>query len=149
MSRKMDVIVVGAGASGLTAAIQAARKGARVLILEHMDKAGKKILVTGNGKCNFTNEKQGIAYYNGKNPAFVLPALRQFGFTETLQFFKELGIHPQNKRDGYYYPASGQAASVIEVLLLECKRLNIEIAYNVGIREIHRETEGFSFHTKQ
>lgn len=149
MSRKFDVIVVGAGASGLTAAIQAARKGAHVLILEHMDKAGKKILVTGNGKCNFTNEKQGIAYYNGKNPAFVLPALRQFGFTETLQFFQELGIHPQNKRDGYYYPASGQAASVIEVLLLECKRLKVKIAYNVGIREIHREAEGFSFHTKQ
>lgn len=149
MSRKFDVIVVGAGASGLTAAIQAARKGAHVLILEHMDKAGKKILVTGNGKCNFTNEKQGIAYYNGKNPAFVLPALRQFGFTETLQFFKELGIHPQNKRNGYYYPASGQAASVIEVLLLECKRLKVKIAYNVGIREIHRKAEGFSFHTKQ
>lgn len=149
MSRKFDVIVVGAGASGLTAAIQAARKGAHVLILEHMDKAGKKILVTGNGKCNFTNEKQGIAYYNGKNPAFVLPALRQFGLTETLQFFKELGIHPQNKRDGYYYPASGQAASVTEVLLLECNRLNVQIAYNVGIRKIHRETEGFSFHTKQ
>ena len=149
MSRKFDVIVVGAGASGLTAAIQAARKGAHVLILEHMDKAGKKILVTGNRKFNYTNEKQGIAYYNGKNPAFVLPALRQFGFTETLQFFKELGIHPQNKRNGYYYPASGQAASVIEVLLLECKRLKVKIAYNVGIREIHRKAEGFSFHTKQ
>ena len=78
-----------------------------------------------------------------------MPALRQFGFTETLQFFKELGIHPQNKRNGYYYPASGQAASVIEVLLLECKRLKVKIAYNVGIREIHRKAEGFSFHTKQ
>ena len=61
MSRKFDVIIVGAGASGLTAGIQAARKGAQVLILEHMDQAGKKILATGNGKCNFTNEKQGIA----------------------------------------------------------------------------------------
>ncbi len=144
-----DSIIVGAGASGLMAAIQAARKGAHVLILEHMDRAGKKILSTGNGKCNFTNEKQGIAYYNGKNPAFVLPALRQFGVTETLQFFEELGIYPKRKRDGYYYPASGQAASVREVLLLECKRLHVRIAYNVGIREIIREGEGFSFHTKQ
>ena len=101
-----DSIIVGAGASGLMAAIQAARKGAHVLILEHMDRAGKKILSTGNGKCNFTNEKQGIAYYNGKNPAFVLPALRQFGVTETLQFFEELGIYQKMKRDGYYYPAS-------------------------------------------
>lgn len=149
MSRRFDIIIVGAGASGLTAAIHAARKGADVLILEHMDRAGKKILSTGNGKCNFTNEKQGIAYYNGKNPAFVLPALRQFGVQETLQFFEELGIYPKMLRDGYYYPASGQAASVVETLLLECQRLNVQIAYNVGIREIIREGKGFSFHTKQ
>ncbi|MCI8301065.1 MAG: NAD(P)/FAD-dependent oxidoreductase [Lachnospiraceae bacterium] len=149
MSRKFDVIVVGAGASGLTAAIQAARKGARVLILEHMDRAAKKLLATGNGKCNFTNEKQGIAYYNGKNPAFVLPVFEQFGLSETLQFFCELGVYPKNKRDGYYYPASEQAAAMAEVLLMECKRLQIRIAYNIGIREIRREAEGFSFHTKQ
>ncbi len=149
MSRKFDVIIVGAGASGLTAGIQAARQGAQVLILEHMDKAGKKILATGNGKCNFTNKKQGIAYYNGKNPAFVLPALRQFGLKETLCFFKELGIYPREKRGGYYYPASGQASSMVDVLLMECRRLKIRIAYQVGIREIRREQEEFSFHTKQ
>ncbi len=149
MSRRFDVIIVGAGASGLTAGIQAARMGAHVLILEHMEKAGKKILATGNGKCNFTNEKQGIAYYNGKNPAFVLPVFRQFGVTETLRFFEELGIYPQNLREGCYYPASGQAASIVEVLLMECKRLEVRILYNVGIREIRQEAEDFSFHTKQ
>lgn len=149
MNRPFDIIIVGAGASGLTAGIHAARAGARVLILEHMDRAGKKILATGNGKCNFTNEKQGIAYYNGKNPAFVLPALRQFGVSETLRFFEELGIYPRQKRNGCYYPASGQASSVAETLLLECKRLNVEIAYNIGIREITKEGERFLFHTKQ
>ncbi len=149
MDRKFDIIIVGAGASGLTAAIFAARRGAHVLILEHMDRAGKKILATGNGKCNFTNEKQGIAYYHGKNPAFVLPALRQFGLQETLQFFGELGIYPKKKRDGYYYPASGQAVSVVETLLMECKRLDVKIAYNIGVREIVKERERFSFHTKQ
>lgn len=149
MERQFDIIIVGAGASGLTAGIFAAREGAHVLILEHMDRAGKKILATGNGKCNFTNEKQGIAYYNGKNPAFVLPALRQFGVRETLQFFGELGVYPKKKRDGYYYPASGQAASVVETLLMECKRLDVKIAYNVGIREIKNENGWFSFHTKQ
>lgn len=149
MDRIYDSIIVGAGASGLMAAIQAARKGMHVLVLEHMDRAGKKILATGNGKCNFTNEKQGIAYYNGKNPAFVLPALRQFGVPETLRFFEELGVYPRKKRDGCYYPASEQAASVVETLLLECKRLHVQIKYNVGIREIIREGEGFCFHTKQ
>ena len=109
MGQIFDVVIIGAGASGLTAGIHAAREGADVLILEHMDKAGKKILATGNGKCNFTNEKQGIAYYRGKNPAFVLPALEQFGLAKTLHFFRELGIYAKTKRDGYYYPSSGQA----------------------------------------
>lgn len=94
MKQRFDVIVAGAGASGLMAGIQAARHGAAVLILEHMDRAGKKILATGNGKCNFTNEKQGIAYYRGKNPAFVLPALEQFGLEETLDFFSGAGCPP-------------------------------------------------------
>lgn len=149
MSRQFEIIIVGAGASGLMAGIHAARVGANVLILEHMDRAGKKILATGNGKCNFTNEKQGIAYYNGKNPAFVLPALRQFSVEDTLAFFDELGIYPKKKREGYYYPSSGQAVSVVEALLLECRRLGVRIAYNVGIREIKKEGEYFTFHTKQ
>ena len=79
-----SVIVIGGGASGMTAAISAARQGARVTIIDHMDRIGKKILSTGNGKCNYTNQKQGVRYYRGENPAFVLPALRQFGFKETL-----------------------------------------------------------------
>lgn len=131
------------------AGISAARTGAKVLILEHMDSAGKKILTTGNGKCNFTNEKQGTLYYRGKNPAFVLPVMEQFGLNETLQLFEELGIVPRSKRDGYYYPASGQASSVREVLLMECRRRKVRIAYNVGIRSIKKESGSFFFDTKQ
>ncbi len=148
MKQTVDVIVAGAGASGLTAGIQAARQGARVLILEHMDKAGKKILATGNGKCNFTNEKQGIAYYRGKNPAFVLPALGQFGLAETLKFFRELGVQGKPKRDGYYYPASGQASSVLDVLLMECRRLGVGISCGVGIRSIQKKQGMFLFDAK-
>ena len=110
MGRKFDVIIVGAGAAGMMAGISAARHGASVLILEHMESAGKKILATGNGKCNFTNEKQGTLYYRGKNPAFVLPVFQQFGLEDTLELFQKLGIEPRSKRDGYYYPASGQAS---------------------------------------
>ena len=149
MGQIFDVVIIGAGASGLTAGIHAAREGADVLILEHMDKAGKKILATGNGKCNFTNEKQGIAYYRGKNPAFVLPALEQFGLAKTLHFFRELGIYAKTKRDGYYYPSSGQAASVLEVLLMECRRLNVSIAYGIGIRSIQKKDGMFLINTKQ
>ncbi len=149
MNRQFDIIIVGAGAAGLAAGIHGAEHGAEVLILEHMDRAGKKLLATGNGKCNFTNEKQGIAYYRGKDPAFVLPALEQFGLRETLDFFRKLGILPKCRRDGYYYPASGQAASVREVLLMECRRRNVTIACDVGIRSIQKQGEFFLFRTKQ
>ena len=141
-----DVIVVGAGAAGLMAAIQAARAGAKVLILEHMDRPGKKILMTGNGKCNFSNEifhtiedwQDGHTceqYYHGACPAFVLPALKKFNINSTLNFFGELGIVPVERRGGYY-PAGGQAAGVLAVMLMECRRLGISIECNIGIRSI-------------
>lgn len=150
MGREFDVIIVGAGASGMMAGISAARSGAKVLILEHMDSAGKKILATGNGKCNFTNEKQGIAYYRSNNPAFVLPVFEQFGLEDTLSLFKELGIEPRSKRDGYYYPASGQASSVREVLLMECRRQKVRIAYNVEfVQFIKKENTSFLIQSRE
>lgn len=148
MKDSSEIIVVGAGAAGMMAAITAARAGASVLILEHMDTAGKKILATGNGKCNYTNSRQGVEYYYGDDPAFVLPVLEQFGFEDTLKFFGELGILPKERR-GYYYPASEQAASVREVLLMELRRLKVKIHYNCGIRGIYREQRGFRFDTKE
>lgn len=144
-----DVIVVGAGASGMTAAISAARCGRRTALLEHMECAGKKILSTGNGKCNFTNQVQGMECYRGQDPAFVLPVLKQFGLDETLDFFQEIGIWPKVKRGGYYYPASGQASSVRDALLLELLRLKVSVYYNIGIRSIHKQEDIFCFETKQ
>lgn len=148
MKDSSEIIVVGAGAAGMVAAITAARAGASVLILEHMDTAGKKILATGNGKCNYTNSRQGVEYYYGDDPAFVLPVLAQFGFEDTLKFFGDLGILPKERR-GYYYPASEQAASVREVLLMELKRLKVKIHYNCGIRGIYKEQKHFRFDTKE
>lgn len=147
MEYSSDIIVAGAGAAGMVAAITAARCGATVMILEHMDMAGKKILATGNGKCNYTNRRQGVECYYGDDPAFVLPVFAQFGFQETLAFFEELGVMPKERR-GYYYPASEQAASIREVLLMELKHLKVKIIYNCGIRSIQKEQRGFRFDTK-
>ncbi len=147
--RSYDVIVVGAGAAGMMAAISAAKMGARTAILEHMDQAGKKLLSTGNGKCNFTNRAQGVEFYRGQDPAFVLPALRQFGLEETLAFFQGIGIFPKEKRGGYFYPASEQAASVRQALLLELARLNVDIHCGIGIRSVWKEENLFFFETKQ
>ncbi len=142
-----EIIVVGAGAAGMTAAIFAAKEGADVLILEHMETAGKKILATGNGKCNYTNSRQGVENYYGDDPAFVLPVMEQFSFDDTLSFFDELGIYPKEK-NGYYYPASEQASCVREVLLRQLDLLGVNIVYNCGIRSIERQKDAFCFETK-
>jgi predicted Rossmann fold flavoprotein len=132
-----DVIIIGAGASGLTAAIAAARQGSSVLVIEQKDKAGKKILATGNGKCNFTNKLQTPECYRSDDSAFAMKVLSHFDVSKTLAFFGELGIYPK-ERDGYYYPNSEQAASVVSVLLMECQRLKVQINYNEKVVNIDR-----------
>lgn len=138
---EFDVTVVGAGASGLTAAIFAARAGARTAILEHKDKIGKKILATGNGKCNYTNLIQKSSFYRGDHNEFAMEVLEDFNVDSTLDFFKELGIWPKN-RGGYIYPNSEQAASVVQVLQMECERLHIKIMCNEHVSEINKMKNG-------
>jgi predicted Rossmann fold flavoprotein len=130
-----DVIIVGAGASGLVAAIAAARKGGSILIIEQKEKAGKKILATGNGKCNFTNMYQAPDCYRSDDSTFAMKVLSNFDNKSTLQFFEELGIIPMN-RNGYIYPNSEQASSIVSVLLMECEALNIDIVYNEKVLEV-------------
>lgn len=135
-----DVIVIGAGASGCMAAIQAAKRGKKVLLLEHLDKVGKKILSTGNGKCNYTNKAQGTCYYRGTHPAFVVPVLEQFDENRTISFFKELGIYPKEK-NGYIYPYSEQASSMVEVLELALKNTGVRVCLNCELQSIKRAEE--------
>lgn len=146
-TERIGVVVVGGGAAGLVAAIMAARNGAKVLILEHNEVPGKKILATGNGKCNYTNKVQGVDKYYGQNPAFVAPVFEQFGLEETLQFFKELGIYPK-ERNGGYYPQSEQATAIRDVLLMELKKQNVGVVCGCGIKGIEKTAKGFTFHTK-
>lgn len=129
---KYDVIIIGAGASGLMAAIAAGRKGSLVLVIEHKDKAGKKILATGNGKCNYTNLLQEDCCYRSDNSLFSQKVLKLFNTDKTIEFFKELGIYPK-ERNGYLYPNSEQSTSVVQVLLMECRRLGIKFNYNEKI----------------
>lgn len=137
-----DIIIIGAGAAGLTAAIAAARHGAKVKILEHTNKAGKKILSTGNGKCNITNAFQDQTCYRGQEPSFAMEALKEFGVKDTLAFMESLGILCKEK-NGYYYPRSEQAVTIREGLMMECARLGIDIQYEVNVTEIQRQQEKF------
>ncbi|MBE5905359.1 MAG: aminoacetone oxidase family FAD-binding enzyme [Lachnospiraceae bacterium] len=144
---KFDVLIIGAGASGCMAAITAARQNKRVLLIEHLDKIGKKILSTGNGKCNYTNQMQGTSYYRGTDPVFVVQIMQQFGMEETVSFFRELGIFPKVK-NGYYYPYSEQASSVVEVLSIELKRLQVTIMLSCELQSI-RKKKNFVIETNQ
>lgn len=143
-----SIIIIGGGASGMAAAIAAARNGADTVIIEHKDRVGKKILSTGNGKCNYTNKEQGLRYYRGENPAFVLSVFEQFGFKETISFFKELGIYPK-ERNGYFYPASEQAAAVLDVLRMELRRLGVVVYTDCTLKSIKKNKNKFTILTDQ
>lgn len=116
MAEVYDVVIVGGGAAGLTAGISASRIGARVLVLECKERAGRKILVTGNGRCNLTNsDAVDIARYRGAEPRFATNALSRFDVTATLGFFEELGIVAV-EHEGRWFPRSMAAADVAEAL---------------------------------
>jgi len=114
------VAIIGGGASGMMAAITAASKGADVTIYEGKERLGKKILATGNGKCNYTNLLQEDSCYRGTDASFSKAARTVFSVEQTLDFFKSIGIEPKI-RNGYVYPNSEQAVSVADALVMEIR----------------------------
>ena len=146
--KKRQVVIIGAGASGMTAAIMAARNGAAVTVLEQNEKPGKKICATGNGKCNFSNLAMPEDAYRGIHPEFVKDVFERFSVKDTVEFFKELGIFPLD-RNGYLYPNSDQASSVLDVLRDEVERRKIRVFLNCQIREIRKKKDGFQIVTDQ
>ena len=123
-----NVIVIGGGASGLTAAIFAAQKGNQVTVLEHKDRVGKKILMTGNGRCNLTNMSDFHGkYYSSDEKSLqkIYDTLVSFGADDTRAFFERMGLYTKEKKDGGVYPVSEQASVVLDVLRGECERLGV------------------------
>lgn len=132
------VVIIGGGASGMMAAIQAARTGAAVTLLEHNEKPGKKILATGNGRCNLTNLVQEPSRYRSSQPDFPWKIITQYPLEDTLAFFSELGIYTKN-RNGWVYPYSDQAAGVAQVLELEARHQKVKIKTTEEVTDILRE----------
>ena len=143
-----DVVIIGGGAAGLTAAISAARSGSAVAVLEHMDRVGKKILSTGNGKCNLSNELQGGQNYRGPDPDFVCPVLEAFDLKKTLVFFRSIGILTISK-NGYLYPRTEQASSVLDALRYECERQGAELKTGCSLQKIRPLHPGFLLHYEE
>ena len=145
--RQWDLLVIGAGASGMMAAITAARENKKVCILEKLDKAGKKLLATGNGKCNYTNAVMHAECFHGDH-SFIEQVLNQFTVEDCLQFFHSIGIYPKNK-NGYYYPNSEQAISVVNALLYELERLDVKIFYETKVNDIVTSQDGVCIETNK
>lgn len=135
------LVVVGGGAAGLMAAIQAAERGVKTLILEKNARPGKKILISGNGRCNVTNVNAGPDTYTGSNPHFAKSALSRFGPWPTLAFFEELGLEWKEEGEGRVFPLSNQATSVLELLEYRLARLGVEIQTNARLEDISRDGE--------
>lgn len=142
------VVVIGAGASGMMAAVTASRQGANVLLLEHGDLPGKKILATGNGKCNYTNEYMESDCFRGDQGGLVQAVLEQFHQKDTIAFFQEMGVLPARK-NGYVYPVSGQAQTIQEAFLTEIGERNIQLQTGVKVIDIRREKDGFQIRLEE
>lgn len=135
---KLKIGIIGGGAAGMTAAIIAAGRGADVTILERGERVGRKILMTGNGKCNLGNLDLDIDKYYGSDKGWISDCLKHFGTEDTLRFFRGLGLLLKNK-NGYLYPASEQAAVVLDVLRSELKVLGVKLITECKINNIKRD----------
>ncbi len=128
------IVVAGGGASGLAAAVCAAANGDSVTVIEHKDKVGKKILMTGNGRCNLTNMSGFEGKYHSsdhisdeKSLQLIYSTLERFGAKDTRSFFEGLGLYTKEKQGGCVYPVSEQASAVADALINGCKRLGVRI----------------------
>ncbi len=145
-----DVVIIGGGASGLMCAITAKQKNKNisVAIIEKNDRIGKKLLSTGNGRCNLTNKNISLDNYCGSFKKQLKNILNEYNTDYILEFFKKLGLFTFCDNDGRYYPISKQASSVLDVLRFACERLGVEIYCKENIKSIKKSNNSFTVKTE-
>lgn len=142
-----DLVIVGGGAAGIVAAISGKRKGLSVLVCEKMPRLGKKVLITGGGRCNLLNDYLDASCYNAEARELVRAVFDRFGKREILHFFEDLGLAVYSD-GGRVFPATNQAASVVAVLEIELARLGIPVEYGCEISHIAASSQGFAVQAK-
>ena len=135
------IIVVGGGAAGMLAAIVAKRQGSIVTLLERNDRVGKKLLATGNGRCNYTNLNLSLNNYHGRNTSFAEFALTEFNVDNTISFFENIGITPADEDNGKVFPLSFQASSMVDVLRYELEYQGVELITDAYVIDIYKKNK--------
>ena len=138
----MKVLVLGGGPAGMTAALAAARAGAEVLLLEQNERIGKKLLLTGNGKCNYTNLELDVARYDTDGPDFVRELIKRYPPETVIRFLEDLGVPPLSRHGGWIYPHAEQAAAVLNALRAALEREQVAVRTGTRILGIQREKKG-------
>ena len=145
----MKVCVIGGGASGLVAAVTAAERGNEVTLCERQARVGRKLMSTGNGRCNLTNMNCSLEHYHGADAAFIRPALDAFGPNEAREFFADLGLITVAEPSGRVYPFSDQAGSVLDVLRFRCDAVGVVTRTGAEVRRIRKRADGFEVETAE
>lgn len=134
------IVIIGAGAAGLTCAIKAAKNKNEVIVVERNDKCGKKILLTGNGRCNFWNEDQDILHYHSNDEDTLKKILTDNNINNVLPFLSSIGVISKIK-NGYYYPYTNQAITIRELLYKECVENNVKFLFDTYVEDIIRKDD--------
>ena len=137
-----DIVIIGGGVSGIVRAIKSFNGRNRITILERNDKCLKKLLLTGNGRCNYFNDDTSISNYHSMRENLLDKVINSHNMSRILDFYNELGIIPKIK-NGYYYPFSNQASTVRDALLFEVMKLGISIKYNYLVEKIEHSNNKF------
>ena len=144
----MNVAIIGAGASGLVCAIEAARKGLHVSVFDKNTKVGRKILATGNGKCNISNKTLDSSRYHGTSSSFVKALLKRFDAFTCKDFFRSIGLEMREGENGRLYPMSHYASSVVDLLSHEARALGVYFFLETEVEALTHEKAQFTLHVK-
>jgi predicted Rossmann fold flavoprotein len=145
MNTVPDIAVVGGGPAGIFAAIAAAQhadRPRRILILDHNFMLGRKLLKTGNGRCNITNREIDVARYHGENTKFLHGVFAQFTNRDLLRYFQDLGVEFKDEAHGCIFPVTDQASTILDILKEEIARYSIEVLLNARVEKISRSPNG-------
>ena len=144
----MKVLIIGGGASGMMAALTAAENPQNhVTLLERQNRLGRKLLATGNGRCNLSNLHADISHYFGNDPAFILPALHAFTVQDTVDYFKSIGLLTVTEPSGKIYPFSDQANSVVDVLRFALEQKGVDVRCGCEVLSIGKKARGYNVKT--